>query len=195
MAEIGPGDLSAAALDRFGDDDVAQDAIDAVLTAARAHCGWHVSPEIEDAEITLDGPGGGVLDLPTGRLTALTGVVEDGVERDVTSLAWSRNGSVRKRSGGRWSGTYRSIEVTITHGYPEVEAADWRAAIIAMVTEVSYSAVDTSSGDTSGALKRKKVDDVEYEWSDQALAQAAASAVYSVESTLDRYRLPEVLFA
>ena len=195
MAEIGPEDLPAAALERFGDNDVAQAAIDAVLAAARAHCGWHVSPEREGDVLTLDGPGGRVLDLPTRKLTTLGEIVENGVERDVSTLAWSQNGSVRKRSGGCWSGVYRSIEATITHGYTEVEAADWRAAIVAMVVEVSYSAVDTSSGDTSGALKRKKIDDVEYEWSDQGLAQAAASAVYSVESTLDRYRLPEVLFA
>lgn len=187
MAEIATSDLSAATLARFGSEEAAQAALDAVLVAARHYCGWHVSPVIEDAELILDGPGISVLDLPTKRLTALTEVVEVSTELDVAKLDWSENGAVRKQSGSAWSNRYRSIEVVIDHGYTEAEAADWRKAIIDMVNIVSYSASTSSDG-----LKRKKVDDVEYEWFD--FASAAGDAVYSVSAVLDRYQLPRVLF-
>lgn len=191
MAEIATTDLSAATLARFGSTPAAQAALDAVLVAARRYCGWHVSPVREDDELTLDGPGGGVLDLPTRKLNALTGAVEAGSTLDVTKLDWAQDGPhgapVRKQSGARWSCRYRSIVVTIDHGYTEAEAADWRKAIIDMVNTVSYS-----SATSSDALKRKKVDDVEYEWFD--FASAAGDAVYSTSSVLDAYRISEVMF-
>lgn len=191
MAEIATTDLSAATLARFGSEEAAQAALDAVLAAARRYCGWHVSPIREGDELTLDGPGGGVLDLPTRKLNALTEVVEGGTTLDVTKLDWAQDGPhgapVRKQSGARWSCRYRSIVVTIDHGFTEAEAADWRKAIIDMANTVSYT-----SATSSDALKRKRVDDVEYEWFD--FASAAGDAVYSVSAVLDSYRISEVLF-
>lgn len=189
MAEIATDDLPAATLARFGSDESAQAALDAVLVAARNYCGWHVSPERENDAVVLDGPGISVLDLPTRKLTALTEVVEGGIELDVAKLDWSDKGAVRKQAGTCWSSRYRSIEVVMNHGYTEAEAADWRKAIVDMVNTVSYGAATASSGD---ALKRKKVDNVEYEWFD--FASAADEAIYTVAATLERYRLPEVLF-
>lgn len=188
VAEIDTTDLPAATLTRFGSTEAAQAAIDAVLVAARRYCEWYVSPVRTDDELTLDGPGGRVLDLPTGKLNALTGVVEAGTDLDVAKLDWSQNGSVRKQSGVRWSCRYRSIVATIDHGYTETEAADWRKAIVDMVNAVSYTMATSAE-----ALKRKKVDDVEYEWFD--FASAAGQAVYAVSEVLESYRLPEVLFA
>jgi len=193
MAEIGIDDLPAATRARFVDDDAAQAALDAVLAAARHHCGWHVSPVKTGDVLTLDGPGVSVLDLPTGKLNALTSVTEDETALDVTKLTWSGRGLVRKKSGARWSCHYRSIVATITHGFTEAEAADWRRAIVAMVDAVSQSL--TAEAETSGALKRKKVDDTEYEWSDQDFAESASQAVYSVSAVLDQYRCETVLFA
>ena len=187
MAEIATTDLSAATLTRFVNIEAAQSAIDAVLVAARGHCGWHVSPVREDDELVLDGPGVSVLDLPTGKLNALTEVVEGSTELEVDKLDWSETGAVRKQSGTTWSRRYRSVEVVIDHGYTEEEAADWRKAIVDMVNIVSYSASTSDDG-----LKRKKVDDVEYEWFD--FASAAGDAVYSASAVLDKYQLPEVLF-
>lgn len=189
MAEVGIEDLPVDIRERFADDDAAQAAIDAVLAAARRYCGWHVSPVKTGDVLTLDGPGSCVLDLPTRRLSAVTSVTEDGASLDVTKLNWSSTGVVRKRSGAAWSGWYRSIVATITHGYAEEEAADWRKAIVDMVTEISY-AVSNTSGETSGPLKRKRVDDTEEEWSDRS-----DEAVYLVGNVLDEYRLQTVMFA
>ena len=193
MAEIAPEDLSAEVLTRFGNDDVAaQSAINAVLSSARRYCRWHVSPVRTGDVLTLDGTGGRVLDIPTGNLTALTGVTENASVVDVATLSWSKNGCVRKRSGACWSSWYQSIVATITHGYTEVEAADWRRAIIEMVGDVSLRLTDVDS--IVGPLKRKKVDDVEYEWSESDLVTAADNAVYAVTSVLDGYQLPSVIF-
>lgn len=193
MAEIAITDLSAATLARFGSDEAAQAALDAVLVAARRYCGWHVSPARTADELTLDGPSGQILDLPTRKLNALTSVSESGATLDVSTLDWSEDGPhgapVRKQSGARWSCRYRSIVATVDHGFSEAEAADWRKAIIDMVNTVSYSY--TSASTSEDALKRKRVDDVEYEWFD--FASAAGEAVYTVSSVLDGYRLPEVL--
>ena len=181
-------DLPAATLARFDSTEAAQAAIDAVLAAARRYCGWHVSPVMVGDEFTLDGPGTHVLDLPTGKLVALTSIVEDGVTLDVTKVDWSTYGWLRKQTRSLWSSRYRAITVVIDHGYTEEEAPDWRKAIIDMVNTVLHSA--STSGD---GLKRKLVDDVEYEWFDFAAA-AAGQAVYSVSAVLDGYKLPEVLF-
>lgn len=195
MAEIAITDLSSATMARFGNDnDVAQAALDAVLVAARHHCRWHVSPVRSDDEITLDGPSVSVLDLPTRKLNDLTSVVELGASLDVTKLDWATDGPhgapVRKQSGACWSNRYRSIVVTMDHGFTEAEAADWRRAIVSMVDSISYLYV--GSGGNAG-LKVKKVDDIQYEWFD--FASAADKAVYSVESVLDAYRIHEVMFA
>lgn len=193
MAEIATTDLSAATLARFGSTPAAQAAINAVLAAARRYCGWWVSPAKTADVVTLDGPVGQIVDLPTRKLTALTSVVEAGTTLDVTKLDWSADGPhgapIRKQSGARWSSRYRSIVVTMNHGFTEAEAADWRKAIIDMVTTVSYSYVNASSG--NDALKRKRVDDVEYEWFD--FASAAAESVYSVSAVLDAYRISGVM--
>lgn len=188
MAEIGLSDLASATKTRLGGDVPAQAALDAVLVAARRHCGWHVSPVKTGDVLTLDGPGIGALDLPTGKLNALTSVVENGTSLDVARLDWSKTGVVRKQSGAWWSSRYRSIVAIITHGFTEAEAVDWRRTIIAMVDAVSYASAAVGE---DGPLKRKKVDDVEYEWFDAAAEQA----LLSVSAVLDAYRLPEVLFA
>lgn len=188
MPEIGLADLPAATRARFGSDDAAQAALDAVLAAARRYCGWHVHPERTE-DLVLDGPGGYVLDIPTMRLVDVDNVIEDGEDLYVPNLDWSVGGPhgarITKR-GGRWTNRYQAITATITHGFDD--APDWRKAIIDMVDSLSYGA---ASGD-SGPLKRKTVDDVTYEWLDTGAA--GVGAVYATSNVLDAYRLEPVLF-
>ena len=133
----------------------------AALAAARRYCGWRVTPSDEES-ITVDGPGGWVLSLPTMHLTELIEVVEDGVTLDVADLAPSvTTGTVRKRSGARWTSELGGITVTMTHGHDT--APDFDAAV-----EQCAAALATAGTRTDMALKRKKVDDVEHEWFEQA---------------------------
>lgn len=159
MAELAHSDLPAATLALFANSTAAQAAIDAALAAARRFCGWHVSPVRTDVEVTVDGPGGQVLSLPTLNLISVDEVDDDGSVVASGDLRVSRLGLVRKRSGGCWSSAFGSVAATITHGFTEAEAADWRAAIIAVVDSRGRA-----SARGSADLKRKRVDDVEYEW-------------------------------
>lgn len=189
MAELTPADVSAYTKGRLDEGDPeTQRMLDAALASARRYCQWHVSPVKTGDVLTLDGPCGRVLDLPTRRLSAVTTVTEDGTTVDVTKLNWSENGSVRKSTGRRgWSCNYRSIVATITHGYTEEEAAGWRQAILEMVAEMSQMQAGEPGPER---MTKKRVDDVEYDWSEMA-----SRAVYSVNTVLDDYRRYMVLFA
>ncbi|WP_099024322.1 hypothetical protein [Mycolicibacterium palauense] len=158
----------------------------AALAAARAYCGWHVSPVRTDT-LVLDGPGGRLLSVPTLKVDGEPTVAEDG--RPVAAR-WSarKPGCARKPNGGTWSGEFGAIEVTLSHGFDEVAAADWRDAICSMVEEMALrSKVDKATGRSARDLTSKKVDDIELNWAD--LRRAADRAVFGVAATLDRYRL------
>lgn len=159
MAEIAPGDLPAAVLARFDDNAAAQGAIDTVLAAARRYCGWHVSPVKADDVIDMDGPGGRVLSLPTLNLLAVASVTEHGVAVSPTQLDRSRRKGTLTKPFGCWTSRDGAIVATVSHGFTEDEAKDWRRAVITMVDK--WSQVSSRDG---GDMKRKRVDDVEYEW-------------------------------
>lgn len=149
--------------------------------AVRNYCNWHVMPSKVDT-VTLNGPEGGrLLSLPTLQLTALTTVVEDGVTLNVSDLRWSVNGLVRKKSGACWSRFYRSIVVTMTHGYDV--ALDFNQAVL---EAVDTTTLKVGTGGTGG-LKRKKVDDVEREWQTVSAALTYESGLN--ESLLNQYRI------
>lgn len=115
--------------------------------------------------VTVDGPGGPVLSLPSLYVTGVSAVVEDGVTLDVSDLRVSTNGQIRKRSGGCWTSAYAGVTVTMTHGY--TTAPDFDAAV-----EQAAAALEAAAGRDDPALKREKVVDVEYEWfGDGAVSQ------------------------
>lgn len=149
------------------DDEPLQEMLDAALAAARRYCGWPVTPVVIDDELTVDGPGGRVLSLPTLNLITVTTVTEEGVALDVTKLDVSRRkGTVQKRHfyhGGRWSHRNGSITVKITHGFTEAEAADWRRAVLRLVDLMSLEPTLVGA-ERLPDMSRKRVDDVEYFW-------------------------------
>lgn len=127
----------------------------------------------------VDGPGGRVLSLPTLNLTAVTSVIELGVVVDVSKLDVSqRKGTVTKQFG-YWTGRDGAISVTITHGYAEADALDWRVGIIELVDLRSRE----SERDTSDMIT-KKVDDVEYQW-----VGDMASVNSELAAKLDQFRI------
>lgn len=200
MAELSVVDVEDFTSARLGSDDPeVQRMLDAALVTARRYCGWAVTPVIVDDAVTLDGPGSRILMLPTRKLVALTSISENGTPLDLSSVSatpgglpgsTSRPAAVRKASGGWWGNRYQSIDVVMTHGYLESEAADWRYAVLSMVDELGQMHL---SGSSSPDLVSKKVDDVTYHWADR-YANAAETALYSCKSTFDRYRLHPVEF-
>lgn len=107
------------------------------LTAARRYCGWHVTPVREDDELTLDGPGGRLLRLPTLRLVELVEVTENGVTLDVADLNVSPLGLVSKKSGGYWASNFGAITVKMTHGFDT--APDFDAAVLSAIDRASFA--------------------------------------------------------
>lgn len=164
----------------------------AALAVARNYTGWPVSPVITGAVITLDGPGGRDLFLPTRKITAVESVVEDGVTLDPADYVLSANTpGMLHRKNGRWTTAYAGITVTIDHGYTEVEAADWRRAVMLMVDQMSRA--QQVGARSAEDLVRKKVDDVELQWADYG--SMAERTLHSVQSILDSYALPPTGFA
>lgn len=152
------------------DDDETQRQLDAALAAARRYCGWHVTPLLSDAEVTIDGPGHRVLVLPTLELVELSAMAEDGEELDLSDLTWSRRGLVAKRSGAHWSTLFGGIAVTMSHGF--ASAPDFESVVL--------SAVERMSSEP----RLRAVGPFQYE-------TAAQSGTFTVaeQAVLDRYSL------
>ena len=122
------------------DDEETQRQLDAALAAARAYCGWHVSPVLVDQEITLDGPTTShLLVLPTLKMTELSEVTEDEVAIELTDLNWSVRGLIQKKSGHWWSQMFGSIVVVFSHGYTSANAQDFESAIFSAIARGAFS--------------------------------------------------------
>ncbi len=162
---------------RLGRDDAeTQRQLDAALAAARGYCGWHVTPVDTGAQVTVDGTGGALLALPTLALSAVTAVVEDGVELDVDTLEWSLRGLVRKPHGQLWTTRFSGITATITHGY--ASAPDFESAVLSAIERGAFAA---GGGDSLRAIGPFQYDS----------ATSAASTVFTdpERCVLDRYAL------
>lgn len=89
--------------------------INAATSAVRRYCGWHVTPEHEET-LVLDGSGGPVIQLPSKHVVDVTAVLVAGspVEAD-----WSEVGLLSRKDGGCWPAKYRSVSVTLKHGFED----------------------------------------------------------------------------
>lgn len=196
VSEFTHGRLSAA-------DPEVERMLSAALTTARNFTGWHVSPVLTQT-IVMDGPDSKILWLPTRKITAAgdpTSITEDGTLLDPTAYSTSKGDgpglsrpiAVRKVGRGYWSAEYGAIEVVMTHGYTELEAVDWRQAIMAMVDQMSLVPVSAGSGTSTLGLTTKEVDDVRYTWSGDYNAMAE-EVLFSFSHILCDYKLPDVEF-
>ncbi|GAB3889498.1 hypothetical protein [Terrabacter terrigena] len=149
-------------------DGVDADAWTAACAAVRAYCGWHVAPSFTES-VTLDGPGTGVLLLPTLHLTALADVTNDGAA--VSDPEWSQAGMVR----GSWTGRYRGITATMTHGYETCPGE-----ILGVLREAASRGITGSAVSQVGQVRMGGVDGV----------PGAASFMLEQQAVLDRYVLP-----
>lgn len=163
-------DLSAFTNGRLPDDDATDQLVVAALAAARRYCGWCVTP-VETVTVTVDGPGGRVLSLPTRNLLQVHAVTENGVDLDVETLFVSQvKGTVTKRCG-MWTSRDGGISVDMEHGYEE--APDFDRAVLTLADAMSK----TSQRDTD--MVRKKVGEVEYQWSDRISTNSFVASLFS----------------
>lgn len=104
----------------------------AATQAIRDYCGWHVAPVITDT-ITLDGTGTDTVLLPSRRVVDVQSVKLNGTPLEATTFEWSADGLLRRRHGS-WPERYRSLEVTLEHGFEDMTAlADIVASIMARI--------------------------------------------------------------
>ena len=180
-----------------GDDDEVKRMLAAALQVARNHCGWHVSPVKVADTMTVDGPDSSMLFLPTMKIVELTSVTEDGTDLDVDDIAisagsgplWRRRLSLRKRSGGWWTDQYSGIEIVMSHGFTEIEAADWRQGVLSMVDQMSQLPVQAAIGGSTFGQTALRVDDVQINYGNPYAAMAE-EILFSVNTLLCGFQLP-----
>ncbi|WP_131809221.1 hypothetical protein [Mycolicibacterium setense] len=139
--------------------------------------------------VTMDGPGGAELNPPTRKIVNVTAVTDNGTDVLQDTVIPAQMPWKIVRRSGCWSRDLAAIAVTMDHGYTELEAADWRQAILMMVDQMSLLPVSAGAGRSDADLVRQRVDDVEYQWSDGASMALAEKVLFSVESILAGYRL------
>ncbi|WP_058234122.1 hypothetical protein [Devriesea agamarum] len=93
---------------------------DQAVQAIRDFCGWHIAP-ITTETLILDGTGTDTLLLPSRRVIDLKDLKVLDEPLDLSAYEWSEAGIVRRRNG-LWPKRYRSISLTITHGFSDVGA-------------------------------------------------------------------------
>lgn len=90
--------------------------VGAAANQIRRTCGWHIAPELTET-LTVDHDGSTVLHLPSLKVSEVTSVrdVTGSTPREITGWRWSGAGMV----SGHFPRGFRSIEITLTHGYSE----------------------------------------------------------------------------
>ena len=176
LAQISAGQIDTG-------DETARHALDAVTRQIRNYCGWHIGPQRTET-ITVDGPGGFVLALPTLHLTDIAQISDAGTEID--DPEWSATGDVRKPDGRPWSTRYRGITATITHGY------DYAPEVAAIVVELVAQAVNTPAGT---AAVGERMGPFQFDPAATAagarMAIGGATLLASQLAVLDHYRIQE----
>ena len=124
----------------------------------RRWCRWHVAPVLEET-LTGDGPGGGLLLLPTGRLLAVLSGTNAGAPVDVAGLDFSQNGMVELRDFRTWAPRFGGVSLRVRHGYDLADVPDLQA----IVKQVTANALASPMGAT-----REQAGTVSVAWSTTA---------------------------
>lgn len=149
----------------------------AAQEAVRGYCGWHIAPSVTQ-KVTLDGPGGRLLLLPSLHVTEVVTVVNDGAV--VTDPEWSASGMIR----GCWSSRFRGIEVTFTHGFNPVPQD-----LLEVVTQMASYAQELVSAGASGIATQMASGPHSFSVSPAAAAGAVGLSGQH-RGTLARFKLP-----
>ena len=169
MPELTADDLLEFTDGRLDD---GEDVLAAAQSAARLYCGWHVCPVVTAVVVQVDDVAANLLALPTLRLVELVSVTELGDPVDLAGLHWAIPTDLKPRRAvvskarGCWPATYGAVTVTMTHGFTEAEAADWRRAVLRLADMMDRE----SSSSRDPGMVRKKVDDVEYQWAEALIS-------------------------
>lgn len=171
---LGPSDVERYSLGRVAADTPGLDSV--VARAERAvteYCGWHVAPAVLET-LVLDGSGHGTLQLPTKRVESIWSVKVLGVELGLNDYDWSPVGMLAMRSHARFPDRYRSVEVSLTHGY-ETMPAELETVILGLAVR----AVASPMGETSIRVGDRM----------STFGSVGTSPMQAEYEVLDRYRV------
>lgn len=145
----------------------------------REYCGWHIAPLRTGIEVTVDGSGSQVLDLPTLMLLDVVSILEDGVTVALSDVQWTEAGYLWRATP--WTSELRGVVVTIDHGYEDVPAS-----VEGVVQAVAQRAVQNP-----GSLVRKQVGPFGDTYSQTGFNQSLPIALLDAErEILDHYKIP-----
>lgn len=170
-----PTDLGHVSLGTL-DQSKAEALLDWASGEARDFCGWHISEKSYD--LTLNGPGAGLLFLPAMAVTAVESVTVDG-------KAWVENRDYRWSSAGiieaihgKFPKLRRGVQVEFTAGHNPVPGA-----VISAVCQLASKAAASPGGFTSQRIGSLSLSGGDRGGSDDA-------EVDGIKAVLSRYRLP-----
>lgn len=153
------------------------DAVAGVSARIRRYCGWHITPSMSD-EVTLDGPGGPELDLPSLYVMDVASVTDEGVLLDPTLYTWSQLGQVRLHHA-HFTHHYQGVTVAFTHGYDDAPE----------LTEVVTAAICRMLASPSGAVQ-ERVGEVLVRHAESTVGVAGGLVFLQPEyEVLDSYRI------
>lgn len=161
------------------DDEAVRLLIDSVTASVRAYCGWHVAPVVEET-LLLDGKGGYHLNLPTGRLLEVKELKIAGITAPAGSYDWSQDGMIQLQ-GGRFPRRFRTVEVTISHGYEAAEVPDLAQVIRQVVVNAAVSPMGVLR-ESAGSVS------IEYSTTGAGIAGGVSLLARDV-AILDAYRI------
>lgn len=153
----------------LGGSGVDQAYVDGVSAAIRSYCGWHVAPVVEET-LVVDGHGDSILNLPTLRIVSLDRVMVLGLE--IPDVEWSQDGILR----GYWPDIFRSIEITLTHGFEQADD------LVGVAMDVLARAVNSELGGAAETIGPFSF----------GPSQGGFSFYAHELQVLDRYRLPRL---
>ena len=111
----------------------------AACAAVRLYCGWHIAPVVTET-LTLDGPGGTLLRLPSARVVNVLSVTNFGTVIDQPE--WSSDGMIRAHC---WTERFRGVVVELTHGLDECPPD-----VLEVMKQMSTPGAGAASSLTSG---------------------------------------------
>lgn len=155
------------------------DPLVAAEQAVRNYCGWHVAPVVTET-VTARPAVAGVIYLPTLKLVDLLSVTVSGTALTADELAeveWSEDGMLRRPGG--WPKKWRSVVVTISHGYDDASDA------AQLIRDVAERQQIITNGIIGVAVGNR-----------QSRFAAEAGRLHltpSQKDLLDKYRLAEVM--
>lgn len=165
----------------------------AALRWARRYCQWHVWPRRAE-QIVVDGSGSEVLHLPSLRVVSIESVTEAPGWRDSSPAAdpvelaegrdftWSASGMLRRRAG-RWTGEFRGVTVSLTHGFDAEEVPD----VLGVVAQAAARSTTLAGGEIA------RVGAIGFQSTPGAAAAGGSVFLASEYAVLDQYRLNGVV--